>query len=255
MRRVNMKKNIVLLAVLGVAFTFTAAAGGNQEEIVGRSADGAPRITVEIEEGPSYLHRLKVLPLIRVKSPPQIAVWLETESGEFLETLYVTSRAGTNSWRSAPLDGTPAEEITRPEALPVWSHRAGRRGETGAETEADAVSSATPKGSYSVESDLPEQSGRVRVLLEVNHSTDFNASYPEDVAPGVTGYSGGLWGSGQPSLIYGVSLATEKNGDTLELELLGHGSPAGEDGTVYPDLAGLTSALRILDGVHVRLGS
>lgn len=250
-----MKKNVVLAAVLGVAFTCSAAAGGNQEEVVGRTAGGGPQIIVEIQEGASYLHRLKVLPLIRVKSPPQLAVWLETESGEFLQTLYVTSRAGTTTWRRAPLDSTPTEEITRPEALPVWSHRAGRMGETGAETETDAITSATPKSGYSVRSGLPEHRDRVRVLLEVNHSTDFNESYPEDAAPGAGNYSGGPWGSGQPSLVYEGSLDTQKNEEELELELLGHGSPAGENGTVYNDLAGLTSALRILDGVRVRLGS
>jgi len=248
-----MKKIIIVSVVLMVVFTCVAAAGGNQEKIVGRSADGGPRITVEIEEGSSYLHRLKILPLIRVKSPPQLAVWLETESGEFLETLYVTSRAGTNSWRSAPLDSTPAEEIARPEALPVWSHRAGRMGETREETETDAVSSATPKSSYSVKSDLPEQLHGVRVLLEVNHSTDFNEAYPEDASPAAGNYSGGPWGSGQPSLIYGASLKTEVDAGPVDLELLGHGSLAGEDGEVYRNLEGLSTALQILKNVHVRI--
>lgn len=249
-----MKKNVVMIVVLGVMFTCSVAAGGNQEEVVGRTADGEPQIIVEIQEGSSYLHRLKVLPLIRVKTPPQIAVWLETESGEFLETLHVTSRAGTTTWRSAPLDSTPAEDITRPEALPVWSHRAGRIGETGAETEPDVITSATPKSGYSVRSELPDHHDRVRVLLEVNQSTDFNESYPEDAAPGAGNYSGGPWGSGQPSLIYEGSLDTRKNEGGVELTLLGHGSPAGEYGTVYTDLEGLTSALQILEGVRVRSG-
>jgi hypothetical protein len=249
-----MNRRIVSGVVLGVAITFAVVAGGNREEIVGSTTSENAGITVEIDAGSAYLHRLRILPLIRVKSPPQIAVWVETESGEFLETLYVTSRAGTGSWRSAPLDGTPAEEITRPEALPVWSHRAGRADlteGTAAGTDPDAVTSATPKSGYSVKSGLPAQSGTVRVLLEVNHSTDFNRFYPRDAAPGTDQYSGGPWGSGQPSLVYGALVDVGVSGDTLELELLGHGSPTGEDGAIYADRAGLTSALQILQSVRV----
>lgn len=250
-----MKKRVILFVVIGVVATVSAVAGGNQEEVVGEPTDSGPRITVEIDEGPSYLHRLKVLPLIRVKSPPQVAVWLETESGEFLETLYVTSRAGTDSWRSAPLDSTPAEEIARPEALPVWSHRAGRVGRSDAVPTPEAVSSATPKSSYSVESEFPERFSKVRVLMEVNHSTDFNESYPKNASPAAGNYSGGPWGSGQPSLIYGTSLEGEMNGDVREMELLGHGSPAGTDANIHRDLTGVTSALQIIERARVRVGS
>jgi hypothetical protein len=237
------------MALLGMAVAATVAAGGNREEIVGQTSNQGVRVEVEIEEGSAYLHRLKVLPLIRVQSPPQVAIWLETESGEFLETLYVTSRAGTNSWRSAPLDSTPAEEIRRPEALPVWSHRAKTAGEP------DAMSSATPDSSYTVRSRLPANIDGVCIRLEVNHSTDFNDAFPRDVPPGAPGYSGGSWGSGQPSLIYGASLDAEEQSHTRELELLGHGSPAGEDGMIHREISGLTSALQILDGVRVRVAS
>lgn len=235
-------KRIVTLALLAVAVVLPMVAGGGKEEASTPHLAGDGNLTVTVEEGPEYLHKLKLLPLIRIKSPPQLAVWTETPDGEFLETLYVTRRAGEQSWRSAPLDKTPSDEISRPEALPVWQHRA--RGE-----ELDGRTGATPKEGYGIASRVSRD--EIRVFLEVNHSTDFNNRFPKEAPPESSGYSGGPWGSGQPSLIYGALL--EGGGRVVELELLGHGSPDGSNGGIHPTMTGITSARGIIGSVRARM--
>ena len=109
---------------------------------------GTP-IEIAIDAGGHYVHRMPIMPRISVKKVPQMAVWTETPDGEFLETLFVTSRIGCQEWRGAPGDSTPAEEIRRQEALPVWAHaRANAEGnemllQTREHPAPDAVTSAT----------------------------------------------------------------------------------------------------------------
>ncbi len=225
------------------------------------SAAGVPAV-IEVIEGEHFMHRLKVMPLIRVKNHPQMAVWCETEEGEFISTLFITERIGTESWHGAPGDPTPAEEIRRKESLPVWAHRHGTvygdglRLPTEDEPMPDGVTAATPTSSFTVRTELPAGHERLRIYLEVNNSTDFNDHYTEDAPEGSPTYSGGPWGSGQPALIYGgvVDLtATGATAERVDLELLGHASPDGSTGRIYEDFHGVTTALDIVEGASIRL--
>ncbi len=92
---------------------------------------------------------------------------------------------------------------------------------------------------------------RFVVKIEVNHSTDFNAHYPEDAVEGESNYSGGKMGSGQPSLVYVAEVDLTKEQKEFIATLKGHGSPDGSDGEVYPDLSGITSARSILKSITV----
>lgn len=48
------------------------------------------------------------------------------------------------------------------------------------------------------------------VKVEVNHSSDFNDSYPKNAPAGDAHYSGGKEGSGQPALIYRADVDLSK---------------------------------------------
>lgn len=217
---------------------------------------------IEVNAGEHFMHRLKVLPLIRVKNHPQMAVWCETAKGEFISTLFITERIGSQSWRGAPSDPTPAEEIRRKESLPVWAHRHGTVYADGLhlptedEPMPDGVTAATPTSSFTVRTALPAGHERLRVYLEVNNSTDFNDHYSEDAPAGSATYSGGPWGSGQPALVYSGVIDLTDDGaaaQRIDLELLGHASPDGSTGEIYQDLDGVTTALDIVEGVSIRL--
>ena len=224
--------SVIILAVMGTVGC------GTPDISAGSGIDGT--IRVNVEPGMHYRHKLKVMPLVTVRNPPQMAVWAETSDGEFIKTLYVTRRTADESWRSAPGDEVPEGGIRRPESLPVWTKRSGRL-----DSGIDTMGSVTPKSGYSVRSDSLSNRDDLWIWLEVNHSTDFNDAYPEDARPGDADFSGGPWGSGQPSLVYVATVFNESQRSVV-MKLLGHGSPDGSDGLVHQDLSGVTSATEII---------
>lgn len=254
-RRCRVAAMIITAALLATLGAGVVSAGGNQEELTTDpvhlgAADGIP-VVLEIHGGEAFTHKLQIMPLIKVNNPPQIAAWCETPGGEFIGTLFVTDRVATGNWRSAPADSTPSKEISREEALPVWSHTEART--------PDAVTSATPKGDFAVRTALPPSQSRVVVYVEVNNSGDFNETYPADAPRGSESYSGGEWGSGQPALVYAATVAmanlTSAGGGVYQLELIGHSSADGTDGRIREDLSGVTTARRIIEKIELVPGS
>jgi hypothetical protein len=161
---------------------------------------------------------------------PQIAVWIETPEGRFLDTLYVTEVAVTGKYRSAPKQG-------RPEALPVWSAR-----KAGS---ADAVSAPTTVGSAvvfgnGIASRL--SAGKYTVMLEANRSYDYNETF--------TKKNSGV--NGQPSIIYRAELEIGFGPREARFEPLGTGSVDGSNGTIKPGLEGIDTALELFSSMTVR---
>ena len=247
-----MKRFTVLLVSL------FAVAGISAEPIrKDGSANSEKSLQIHIEEGEHYLHRVPVFLFIAVKAPPQFALWIEDMDGKFIKTLFVTSRTALADWRKAPGDDTPKDELRRSESLPLWTHRS-----TGTAADhwdgplpgVDAVSSATPKSGFSIQTALPKELTRFRIMAEVNASLDFNESYPKDAEKGSPEYSGGPWGSGQPALVYAAEVDTSEAGSgPVELELQGHSSPDGSTGELYVNMEGITTAREIIGKIEVEL--
>ena len=183
--------------------------------------------------------------------PPTYAIWIEDEAGKYITTVYVTKKAGTEGWIFNSGN-------RRKESLPVWAHSRNIMADDGIylpTKEApmpDAVTSATPKEQQTVYAPIDSSNGRFMVYCEINHSTDFNDTWPKDAAPGTDGWSGGEEGSGQPSLVYKCLVDTAVPGP-WELYLYGCGDAAGEDGNITEDWSSHTSALKILNGIEVGL--
>lgn len=251
---------ILLLATVASGLVY---AGGNQEELTtgpdqSGSRSGRP-VVLEIEAGEHFRHKLQIMPLINVNNPPQMAAWCETLDGDFIATLFVTDRVAGGNWRSAPADSTPSEEISRKEALPVWSRRSGTLSSgdnsTREKNVPDAVSAATPKKDFAVRTTIPSKQETVLVYFEVNNSGDFNETYGADARRGTKTYSGGEWGSGQPALVYAAQISfaerTGGAGEPIALELVGRSSADGSDGGIRDDLSGITTALQIIERIRV----
>lgn len=188
-----------------------------------------PRIELHLEPGPEYAEDMKVF-LFSYTVWPQVAAWLETPDGRFVDTLYVTELAVTGKYRAAPKAG-------RPESLPVWSSRKA--------ASAEAVSSPTTVGapvSYAsgLAASLPP--GRYVVMLETNRSYDWNADYTKKNA-GV---------NGQPSLVYRAELELGAGPSEARFVPIGTGSVDGSDGDIRPGLDGIDTALELFSSMAVR---
>lgn len=188
----------------------------------------SPGLAVLIEPGENYSHR-KWFGIFPKKLTPQIAVWVENEDGDIVQTLLVSKRGGEGRFI-----GT---DEGRPEALPVFTHKNDMR-------EIDDVTSATPKGKtgFSAISRELLQSGTYIIFAEVNSSFDYNEAYPEEKDDV----------NGQPSLIYRAEINMGQDSGDIMLIPFGTGSVRGETGDINPGVDGLSTALSILSSLTVR---
>ena len=170
------------------------------------------------------------------KMEAQTAVWLEDLDGNYLETLYVTNKAGKKSWIFGPKEG-------RPEALPVWYHASKYspkkdQNNSSSELKLDAVTSATNKSTLIFTREIGD--GPYIIKAEFNTSFDYNDSYNKN--------NSGV--NGQPSVIYEAKI--DKNSGELVLNFSGTGSLDGTDGNIHKDTKGLTTAKSIVKEVKVK---
>ena len=208
---------------------------------------------VEIITGEEWLHDYPLLLGLKKKNAPQIAVWLEDDQGQYLATLYVSRKVATQGWLQA-------HGNRRPEALPCWCHARGIMYPDGLycptqdQPVADALTGATPRTDFRVGYEEKAALSRYRVMVEVNHSTDFNSVYTASAAADSPYYSGGKEGSGQPALVYRADIDLSADTPRTYLaDLIGHSSPDGSDGHIYPDLEGLTTALHIVKQIKITI--
>lgn len=209
-------------------------------------------LQVRIDEGAAWLHDFPLMLGIKVKNPPQIAIWIEDTQGHYLSTVYVTHKIATQSW-------TASGGNRRKEALPHWCYARGVQYPDGLylptkqQPLTDALSGATPTSGFDVKLRPCAALKQFVVKVEVNHSTDFNDHYPKTAQAGEAGYSGGKMGSGQPALVYAAQVDLESGVKEFEAVLIGHSSPDGSDGAIDSDTSTLTTALEIVKRITVTI--
>ncbi|MCF2949390.1 hypothetical protein L0668_14820 [Paraglaciecola aquimarina] len=211
-----------------------------------------PKLNLFVKTGSSYVSEPQPYMLgITYTSIPQMAVWMETIEGQYIDTLYVTGKISSSGFGE-----TDTGPTRRPEALPYWSHSRGIQEDDGYfapvanNADLDGVTSATPKNDSLIALTAP-QMGKYRLMLEINRSYDFNDYYSKDRFPEDPIYSGD-GSSGQPSLIYSVTIDSASPGKYL-LELIGHGHHSGQNGDLYSDLSNISSAKDILSFIVAEL--
>jgi hypothetical protein len=212
---------VILVTLFGCSGCNTE--GKNHQSIISNG------IEFFVEPGEHWLGKMKVF-IFSVNKTPQMAAWIEDNQGHYISTITVTNRSAKNNWRSAPEEG-------RPEALPVWTQKI-----QNSTAQIDSVSAATSKGAVDVQIDngLLKNGQEYTVYLEINHSFDYNETWPEranDV-------------NGQPSLIYNAKFAAGTSGK-IKLNQIGHGSADGSDGTIVQELNEMTTALTIIKNAYI----
>lgn len=238
---------VKMLAVAGImAMEIFASCGENL--VAYEQGD----IKIFIKEGSAYTHDFELFWGIKKNNVPQMAIWIEDLSGNYLTTIYVTHSIATQSWTAAGGD-------RRKSALPVWCHSRGIPYPDGLylptkkEPVADGISGATPKGSFDVKLRPVGDLKQFVVKIEVNHSTDWNDHFPKDAKEGDVNYSGGKGGSGQPAVVYSAIIDLNSGSKQYTANIVGHSSPDGSDGNIYTDISSLTSALDIIQEIIINI--
>ena len=183
------------------------------------------------------------------KSAPAFAVWIEDENGNYIETIYVTEKAAKQNW-------TFAKGNRRIEALPYWAYSRGVVYDDGLYLPdkknplPDTITSVTPRAKSSIFTKIPDKN--IIIYLEINHSYDWNETYPRDLPEDDILYTEC---NGQPSLIYSCTINYEEllSGREFSLIPVGTGHIRGEDGFLTPGTDTLTTALEIIETVTVKI--
>ena len=209
-------------------------------------------VKVTIEQGEEWLHDFPLFMGIKKKNPPQIAIWLEDTEGKYLSTVYVTHKIATQSWQASGGN-------RRKESLPHWCYTRGMKYEDGLylptkqQPFTDGISGATPKGSFDVKLCPAKTLKQFVVKIEINHSTDFNESFPKSAEEGQENYSGGKEGSGQPAIVFAAKVDLSSGKKSFNAVLVGHSSPDGSSGTINEDTSKLTTALQIVKHITIHI--
>lgn len=202
-------------------------------------------ITITFMQGPSHNH-------------PLMAIWVEDIDSNYIATLYVAESIGTSIFNYGTNRGGKWDpgEIRRPAALPYWGHKYGFKADDGYYIPSidkpvpDAITGATPKRNFVLNSTIPETKvSMVRVLFEINQSWDWNEYWTNDKFPDDIQYKT----SSQPALVYEVIVNLNEKGKLYTMQAIGHSHYSGNDGNIYKDLSTLTTALEIVGKITVQL--
>jgi hypothetical protein len=202
-------------------------------------------LQIEFKKGHAYNH-------------PTFAIWLEDMDQNYKRTLFVTKSIATGIYGHGAIqkevwDDKPGPQ-KRPATLPYWLHK---RSEAlkipllpdSTHPVLDGYTGATPKGSFVIKSETTESLPRkFRVLMEINQPWDWNEYWTNSLFDDPDYRT-----SCQPSLIYSVSIDLDKTEPEYFLNPIGHGQYAGKDGLLYTDMRTMTTALRIIDHVSIKL--
>ncbi len=202
-------------------------------------------VIVSLTEGKNYNH-------------PLIAVWVETLDEEYLQTLYVSNSIAKGVYEHGDASQgkwLPGEK-RRPAALPYWSHQRNVKESDGLYIPTsktpmpDAYSGATPLNDFMLITKTDKKPvGKFRLMFEINQPFDFNEFWHNTLYPDDENYKT----SGQPSIIYSVTIDTEKPEKIYFLNPIGHGHFSGSTGDLFTDLSTLSTALEIVEKIQVHL--
>jgi len=245
-----MKPSTIIIYTLTILFSFSCKTSEVQRppDVYNYNTDSTgtgTEISIEFKKGSEFNH-------------PLMAIWVEDEMGNFIQTLYVSESIGkgtfshgdasTGKWLPGP--------IMRPAALPYWSHRRGIKNSAGyylpdvENPVADAYTGPTPPGDFLLNTHV-EMPGlkKFAVYLEINQTWDWNefwtnAKYPDD-----TEYKT----SCQPALVYMADLNLDSGVKEYTLKVIGHSHYSGLTGELFTDLSTITTALNIIKEAKVEV--
>ncbi|MGB0767022.1 MAG: DUF4405 domain-containing protein [Phycisphaeraceae bacterium] len=168
---------------------------------------------------------------------PAAAIWAQSTGNDpkMIQTLFVDrdiAYSDTPAWNGKP---TPRHHI-----LPIWRHR--YRDINGVDPTGDtsAMTSATPKHSFSIEQTLESDAEDFVLRFEFNAHGDANDAYPDPHL-------------GQPSVLYEALIDLDSDQTHYLMTRTSHGGGAEGDGRPRYGFDGFTTATDLIELVLVRV--
>lgn len=189
---------------------------------------------------------------------PLMAIWIESEEGQYIQTLYVAESIGKGVFQhgDASRGFWKPGEIQRPAALPYWSHKRGILTESGnflptpTNPVPDAYTGPTPGQSFILNTRLDEAGlQKFNVLFEINQTWDWNEYWTNNKFPDDEEYKT----SCQPAVVYSLSIDLDNPRGDHQMKIIGRSHHSGATGELFSDLETLTTALHIAEEIKVRI--
>jgi hypothetical protein len=209
--------------------------------VTNKELKGVP-VKCTFTRGPSFGSIVAFGPA-KIRINPQVSIWVEDSSKEFRHNIYVTRCFAKQMWRS--INEQP-DSTYRTSCFPYWLGRLDAAAipyPTSSKPLPDAVTSATPAGSFTIESSIDSSITTGTIWCEFNSSFDTNQIWQ---AKGPEKYNG------QPSLIYYCEFDLT-NAKTITLSYKGHSGGSGADHGLYTDENGIVSAKQIFSEITVEI--
>jgi hypothetical protein len=168
---------------------------------------------------------------------PAAAIWAQSTGvpARMIETLYVDQAlaySATPNWNGKP---APRHHI-----LPIWRHQYRDINGVDPTGDTDAVTSATPNHSFSIEQSLASEDDEIVICLEFNAHGDPNEAYPDAHL-------------GQPSVLYTALIDLASEQDYYLMSRTAHGGGAETDGQPRYDFEDITTAKDLVEKVLVQI--
>lgn len=243
-----MKKNIQIIAL---SLTIIACSTSRMPEVEAleyftiNPAGQGPALEIRMVKGEGHNH-------------PLMAIWIEDENGEFVQTLFVAESIGKGIFQhgDASMGFWKPGEIRRPAALPYWSHQRGIKAIDGLYLPTpdnpvpDAYTGPTPRSSFIINTRM-NQPGltKFNVFFEINQTWDWNEYWTNNKYPENEEYKT----SCQPALVYSVLIDLEDAKDEYTMNLIGRSHHSGSNGELFDDIHTLTTALHIAEQIVIRI--
>ena len=197
---------------------------------------------------------------------PQIAIWTEDTTGNYLKTLFVTKATakgifagGRTKENFKSLDEsqeTETDDYRRVDALPVWSHKRGVIYDDGLYAPTyenplpDGFTGATPLDNFHLKTSTDKKDVFV-LKMEINVAFDDNEFYSEFDFPDDDTFHNGTGQLGQPSIIFKTKIDLNDSSDYYLMKFEGHGHRSGQNGNIYSETETLTTTLEIVERIVV----
>ncbi len=225
-------------------------------EIVEINSSNDIKLSIDVLRSEHYWH-------------PQMAVWLEDEKGNYIETIFVSKATAKglflggrskDNFKDFDENKDASGDYIRVNALPVWSHKRNVQYADGLyvppnnDPLPDAISGETFIDNFQLITSTKKRS-KFTVKIEFNVAFDDNEYYSEYDFPDDKTFHNGTGQLGQPSIIFKANVDTNDDTNYYLMELIGHGHHSGQNGTIYSDMSTLTTAKQIIERIVIGVKS